>query len=490
MYRILAPLFFIVSTFISVSQTIITEKTIQAPGKQLGVFNAFGTKSVVSGAGPSGSGLTAAFEVADVAGDGFVVRKDYVFTKYNENLEKEWEKEIDKVYGLQAMPKAFMIGKKNMGVFFVQLKRNPSRSEIHITRLDTKGNTLQTELKIENKYDEIVHAYINEEGLNILTVLVRKKEKKAIYTLYTCAAKNLASKIKEIPLPFDTYEVEHSYDIDDVQYYQWSLTKELDTKLILQKTYFKDIEKSKKKEHILQTIELDKKGQVSNLKNYPFAGNEESKFSSARLEYDDQLNQLYVFGHMTTNSNRYIEGLYVSKYDYTTTRILFGNLIAFKKINELIPSTQNVKEKINLLQSNLFSINAFEKGSYHFDHQNHSLTLYLFEDAKGLLKGQVSLNLVTFDSNGVIQKIDQMKYKNHVLIFNNYQLVPESITKLYTSKDSPKATSLDFIHSFSQKTDPKFFFWNIFPRKDLAYDLLISMKEDNGEIKAYKISSK
>lgn len=40
------------------AQKILEEKTIQSPGKSLGVFSVFGTKSVVSGAGPSDSGIT------------------------------------------------------------------------------------------------------------------------------------------------------------------------------------------------------------------------------------------------------------------------------------------------------------------------------------------------------------------------------------------------------------------------------------------------
>ena len=37
------------------------------------------------------------------------------------------------------------------------------------------------------------------------------------------------------------------------------------------------------------------------------------------------------------------------------------------------------------------------------------------------------------------------------------------------------------------KTDPKFFFWNIIERKEKEYDILISVRESNAEINAYKI---
>jgi len=431
--------------------------------------------------------LTAAIEFADIEDNGFVIRKDYQFTKYNENLEKEWEKEIDKVYGLQALPNGITVGNKRLGIFFVQQKRNPSFAEIHVTRFDEKGNTVQTTFETDKQHDKVLHSFVNEKGLNLVTCAVKKREKKIIYSLITFATKDLKSSVSMIPLESTEYETENSSSVA-IQQYNWTFLKELPDRVVYQKAYFKDIDKSKKKELVLKTVEVSSPGEIANLRTYSFQNREESKFSQARLELDEKTNELYVFGYMSTNvRNQYVDGLYVAKYNYATGNPIFNKQLPFSKIAELANSAEQ-KEKIHKSFDQIYPVSYFQPGSYFFDEQNHALRLFIFNDAKGIFKDKLSLNSVSFDANGEVTEMEGLAYKNHPIVFSDYRLTPLSVTPLSPRKQAPKTTPMDFINSFSGKSDPNFFFWKMMPRKAQNYDILVSVKERNAEIIAYKIS--
>ena len=183
-----------------------------------------------------------------------------------------------------------------------------------------------------------------------------------------------------------------------------------------------------------------------------------------------------------------MDGLYLSKYNYVNGNKLFSKQIEFSKIGEKITVSDGQKKSIRKNLGEIYPLDYFPQGSYFFDEQTHSLRLFIFNDASGIFKNKLDLNAVFFDANGEITEVDKTVYQNHVITFEDYRLVPKTVTAFSQKKGSTKNTPLDFINSFSGKTDSDFWFWTIMPRKDQNYDILLSVKESNSEIKAYKLS--
>ncbi|HEX8547775.1 MAG TPA: hypothetical protein VF691_12490, partial [Cytophagaceae bacterium] len=268
-------------SFSTFSQEVLLEKVIQPAGKKLGMYSKFGVKSIVPGTGASSSSFPPAIEFTEVKNDGFAIRNEYTVTKYNENFEKEWTKEFKKIYGLQSLPQSKSLGSKAEGLYFIMEKKNPSFSEITITRFDQKGEMLQTVFPIEKKYDGVIHYYLNENGLNLITYFLNRKQKKMDYSLISFAPKDLKSTIKALAIESDLYEVDkYTFADPNLKYVFLEAT---DGKIILQKSYFKDIPKSKKKEAVIKTIEIGNNGEVSKPVSYSFLAKDDSRFFNPQL---------------------------------------------------------------------------------------------------------------------------------------------------------------------------------------------------------------
>lgn len=466
-------------------QEILLEKVIQPAGKELGIFGLFGVKSIIPGTGSSSSDFPPAIAFTEVKNDGFVIRRGYEFTKYDENGEKQWSNEIKKIYGLQSLPSSLCLGSKTEGVYFIMQNNNPSFSEITITRFDKDGKMLQVVYPVKKQHDGVIHYFLNEKGLNFLTYRFDRKERKMGYSLISFAPSNLAATAKSLPIEFDSYEIEN-YRIEnsDLRYYFLSADQD---KIILQKSYFKDVAKNKKKELIVKTVEIDVQGKVSNPISYPFLAKDDSKFLAPQLVFDKQENSLRIFGYMTINSsNQFIDGVYVYKYEYSTGKNIFSNQIELKQLGQLIDS-RDTKNKIHKGFGQIYPVGYFDQQTYQYDNINKNLQLYIFDKAKGFFKNKMTLFATNINSIGEISKIEELVFDHNPLAFPDYISTPISISLLYENAAVEKKTAMGFINSFAQKPGNNLLLWSFFERKEKAYDILISVNESNSKITAYRL---
>src|SRR6187402_459646 len=127
-----------------VSAQVISEKEIEKPtGKKSGIYGKFGLNSAVKGGGngPLSNRMVAAAEVTKLKDNGFVIRTDYSFSKYDDNGDKQWTTEVKPFMGLQNQPQDVTIGDKS-GLYFIELKQM-NGTDFFITRLDNQGRILQ-----------------------------------------------------------------------------------------------------------------------------------------------------------------------------------------------------------------------------------------------------------------------------------------------------------------------------------------------------------
>lgn len=470
----------------SYAQKVIKEKVLFPSGKSLGLIGPFGLKSAVNGAGPSNNyNLTPSLELTDVKNDGFILRKDYTFTKYNNDLEEQWETKIDKVYGLQSMPYSYTIGDEK-GVYFIQISNNPAKfNQLHITRFDSKGQIVETRFTTNKLFDGISTYFLTKDGLSLLLVKVGKKEKKVNYSLVSFSAKDLSSNIKDIKLETDDYELK--WALQDKGEYLWSDLITTDSKTILIKSYFKDIEGSKLKEMILKTIEMTPSGIISNPKNYTFEPTTiaDTRYYTPTIEFDTLHNELYAFGLMKIESKNFINGLYVNKFDYKNTSALYRKEFEFSNFTQYIPDN-SVRDKIHFTMANVFPISTFIKNTKLLDMEKQELRLLLFNDSKGLLKNQVKMTGVRLGKDGSLNYVEDVLYKNNLGLFNPQYLIPEQYTIHWKSPNYiAKGLSWDFLNGLTSKMDPNYVVCNIFTKK--GFDIITYVREKDGEIKAFKL---
>jgi hypothetical protein len=476
--------FLLFSSF-SYSQKVIQEVVLSPAGKSLNLISVWGLKSAISGAGPTNNyHLTSSLDFTDVENGGIMLRNQLKFTMYNEGLAKQWEVEIKKVFGLQAMPYSLTMGTKN-AMYFVQVAQQPSFNNIHITRFDAQGQFIQTMFPIERKYDGIAGSFVNSSGLNMIMYKFNKKEKNIKYTLVTFPPANLVAKEKNLALEHNEYEIEKAGN--DLEAYTWSALAINDNKMVLSKSYLKYKEGSKEKDLVVKTAEMTEDGTVSIPKEFSFVPTalKDTKYIVPAVELDTLHDELYIYGMMMVENNSRVNGIYVNKFDYRTGTAVYRREIPFNLFNQLIPEKDR-RESIHFSFREIFPVLTFVQSTSYLDVPNQGLRLLLYNDSKGLLKDQLKLTGIRLNKNGDLELIEEYIYKNNIATFNDYYLIPEKRT-VYWKDNNPNYQSgpLDYINSLGAKMDPEYTLCTIFYKKD--YNMVVYVREKDSEIKAIKL---
>lgn len=484
--------FFILSLFWllsynTYSQKIIQEKVLSPAGKSLNLISVFGIKSAFQGVGPGTEyDLTPALDFIDVKDGGFIIRNNFKFTKYSDDLVEEWEVEIKKAFGLQALPNSFTKGNKN-AMYYVQVSNSPGFNDIHVTRFDAKGQYIQTQFPVARKYLGITGSFVNRFGLNLILYNFDKKEKKITYTLITLSAADLSIKEKNLLLEHDDYENEKGGNFK-LPLYIWGQIDAKEDQIVLIKCYLKEKEDSKAKELIIKTVELSADGSsVSIPKQFTFVPttDKETRYIAPSVRLDTLNNEFYVYGMMMIEDRLRVNGFYVHKFDYKTGTSIYRREVPFSLFNQLIPEKDR-REAVHASFRDVFPVTSFIHATSYLDMPNQGLRLLLYNDSKGLLKDQLKLTGIRLNKNGDAEMIDEYIYKNNIITFYNFYLSPEKRT-VYWQDNNPnyKLAPLDYINSLSGKIDPDYTLFSIFYKKD--YNLVVSIREKDGEIKAVKL---
>jgi hypothetical protein len=465
----------------SFGQELVEERIIENPGKKLGMIGKYGIESAVRGTGIT-PGLIPALGFANIKDDGFLIRKKYKFTKYSESLNKQWEAEIKNAYGLQSLPSCKTIGNKN-GIYFIEISNHPAKfNQLHITRFDSSGQMVKTRFTTKDKYDGSAGDFVTEEGCHMLLYKFNKMEKDVSYTLVSFSSKDLSFKEKAVLLDSSPDEFEQS-----IKYVARVVFSD---KLILSKFSFEEITNSKKKAWALKTIEMNFNGDIANNKIYPFQPTmADSWYAYPDIKMDTIHNELYIFGMiMDERSIYFINGCYVKKFNYASGNMIYNKEIDYRKFNkEYSPDT--TKESLVLFKkSNVFSNTYFSDAAFDIEMSNQVLRLMLYKYSTGMYLDRVGMTGIRLDKNGDIIQVEVLAYKNNIERYDDYWLIPEKITTIYTAPDFSmlKKTPLDFVHSLSTKMDPEFVLCSIFKKKD--FDLVVCIRERDGEIKAFKLA--
>jgi hypothetical protein len=476
MNRIITSIILLSFSISSYAQKVIQEKILVNAGKELGLIGGSGVKTVIKGAGMNSYNLISALDFTNIIDDGFLIRKKYVFTKYNESMDKQWEVELEKTYGLSSMPYSKTIGNK-FGIYFLEISDNPvSFNQIHITRFDSKGQIVQTRFTTGKKYDGAVTDFVTKDGYHTLLYKIDQKAKTINYTLVSFSSKDLSFKEKPVSLESDLYEIENSQE----QKLIWGTVIPFGNKIILTKNYFKDIPGSRKKEVVLKTIEMDFNGSLTNSRSYSFeATSPDTKYEQPKIMLDTIHNELYVIGTMMVDNITFTNGIYVKKYNYSSGSIIYNKELNFKNFKQYVPE-QAKKQSVDYDQ--IFPIASYLHLGCFLEMDNRVLRLLVYKYAT---RNNTEIRL---GQNGELIQAKGLIYKNPYGAFSGYELIPEKINPLYEAPDLSKlkTTPLDFVNSLSNKMDTDLVLCSVFEKKEC--NIVVYIREKDGEIKAFKLA--
>lgn len=474
-----------VTTFskVSFSQKIIKENTLFSVDKKLGLISKYGLRSVIKGIGPNNnSNLTPALEITNIDDNGFLLRNEYSFTKYNDNLEQEWETKIEKIYGLQCLPQSYTIG-NNKGIYFIQISNNPLNfNQLHITRFDNNGKSIETRFNTNKLYDGVSAYFINNDGLFVIMYKILKDEQKINYFLLRFSQKDLSTNIKDINLEYDEYEGSNvSYEKKE---FIWKYLTKKGNKIILFKKYIKKNKGAENNEFIIKTIEINFNGEISNLKKIdlkPLTSSFDKSYYTPTIEFDTIHDEIYLIGVFNIKRDKHTSGLYLYKYNYTENTPIFKKEYEYDNLSSIIPDNSLVEKTCKAIKLNSIT---FDNNTKLLDMEKQELRLYLFYQLNGRYQNKM-LGL-RFSKNGDLNYIDNFNYSTYLSYFDPQYLVPKEYNFYWKSSDYYyKSSPFDFITSLTGKMDSKFVICNIFTKKD--FNIVTYTNDKKGEIKAFKL---
>jgi len=489
MKKILFSLFVLLSIQ-SFSQVVLEKELQKASDKKLGVINNLGMKSFFGGLGEVSNTLVGKFEVTKLKNNGSIIRLGNTFTKYDENMNKEWSTEYPFPITGSALPSNISLGDES-GFYFIMEREYSKPEGFYVTKFDNAtGKYIQQKYAIAVS-NQIVASYLTSTGLNIINFQYDKNEDKITYKLISFS-KTLGVTEKVLDLKTDTFEKENFYG---KPVYAWRQIKILEDKVILKKDYYKK-EKEEKNEqgrYIIKTAEVDFSGNVSNEKN--IVSDMKGNRKSPTIEISDDGKVLYSFGYLNIKNNIYADGLYIHKIDYKTSEYIFKKEIDFTNV---VNSIEIEKSPMNA--NEMYPVFNFIEGSYEFNNNNGELNFMLRKSqASGI--SNMSVYSLNVDSTGAVTSLYDIKYPANIIMIKRYHYVvgqyvstadnggfffnPISVKKLYSSTRSTVVSPLEYIYEHADENATVNNFWCV-RKADNGY-LILKISDTTSEIIGYKL---
>ncbi len=476
----------------TVSAQVISEKEIEkATDKKSNLYGNYGLKSAVGGAGTSNT-MVASVEVTKLKDNGFVIRKQYSFAKYNDNGDQQWVTPIKPFMGLQNQPQDVSIGDKS-GFYFIEQKQM-NGNDFFITRFDNEGKIIQKRHMPAAKNTENVSFFVNEKGLNIVHLEIYKKEKQT-YKLLTFSAKDLNVSEKVLTsLSPDAYELDKTSSVYP-RLMSWNQLKVVDNKVVLFKSYKKEEKEQNLDLYVVKTIELSFSGEVSNPQSFNVEAT--SKYRLPSLEMTKDGKTLFVFGYTSIKSEPTTDGLFIQKIDYSTNsyvfkkEYLFSNIAPGKSIEDRHFSFYKLYPVLNLVE-----------GAYEFTNNNEEFTFFLFKSLKTGMSNAFLYSL-NINKEGTVTSLNTNKYDISPLSYKRYIgfiedkrmytnyvhnggffMPPMVSEKMYSIGESAVVSPLEYIASHPD-LEGKGILWAVVPSDDSNW--LIRFEDANSSIKLIKL---
>lgn len=489
MKKILFSLFILLS--IQAFSQVILEKELQkASDKKLGVINNLGMKSYFNGLGAVSNTIIGKFEVTKLKNSGSIIRLGNTFTKYDENMDKQWSIEYTFPKTDASLPTDISLGDES-GFYFIMEEQYNSAEGFFVTKFDNATGKYIQQKYVTGVYSKIVASYITSTGLNIVNFQYDKKTDKITYKLISFS-NTLGVTEKVLDLKTDTFEKENFYGNP---VYTWKQLKTLEDKVILKKVYYKKEkeQKSDQARYIIKTVELDFSGNLSNEKIILSDVTANRRFPAIEISDDGKV--LYSFGYLNIKNNVYADGLYIYKIDYNTSEYLYKKEIDFTNV---VNSIEIEKSPINA--NEMYPVLNFIEGSYEFNNNNGELNFMLRKSqASGL--SNMSVYSLNIDSTGTVTSLYDVKYPANIIMIKRYHYVagqyvstadnggfffnPISVKKLYSSSRSTAVSPLEYIYEHADANATVNNFWCV-RKADNGY-LILKISDLTSEIIGYKL---
>lgn len=470
------------------SQTKVQkEQVLSSSGKDLGFISASGVKSASGGPATNMFFCTPGLGVTNIKNSGFLIREGYKFTKYNDQYLKEWEKEIEKTYGYSLdAPRGESVGDQE-GIFFYEYTTASSKwlKNFSVTFFDNKGNPVQKAYKLEEKPSGVAGSFLNAKGLNILLYNVSKTD--ITYELLTFSRQSL--QMNREPLALHSDPLEAKTHKKHFIYLGWGIMNTQDDKTILAKSYFvpDDVEisfflnENPAKKFVCKTIELGTDNKLKNPKDFTVKSlSINGSCLNPQLFYDATRDEIYA---METYMNSYTThgGVYFLKFKYSTGENLTStttatnqSLQAFSDGTALARDYEDPHSKKVTLYSTRKIVYYSKSGTFDFWNLN-GLAIRNYEYFWARFDNSANqLTAATFVYNISPGQVGQLS------------VFPKEINNFAVLKEPHKANPIDLIFDLTKQIDVKKTAYSIVEKPD--HYTVITISEDKGEFKAYKIN--
>ncbi len=450
----------------------------------INAFIATGTKTIYakSASGPIAGSLTPRLEIAQVP-DGFFIRTDFHVRKYNDNLKLMWEADLKKSFTLQAQPSDILIG-DDKNCYFIEYAAS---RDISLNKVDAKGQVYQSEFK-----DGAGSPFILDNKLFLLNSKVEKKTKKIITTCsYIDYAKSsmISSKLN---LPYSDYEHRAEASGNNTSFHGWTVTDKMRNEHeLLKKVYFKDGQDSKKrKELIIETIEVDSKGETSNYLKWNFNAeliDDDRKFMEPNLAFDNVNNELVIFGYMSIDKNS-LNGLYFLKFDYGSQDLLFAKEFKF---SDILKSSDSKKTHSSIPKRVGADIPlGLSSDDYYINKKDKIFSIQIITNYRNT---NTTYYEVKFDKYGDHVQTALVEYNTYNFNYpeglKSRPIFHEILMKDTTRPHFINAQTMaeDFIISHAEESKSEVY---TFPINRDTYSIALYYNEDKGEFSAIKLNRK
>ncbi len=450
-------------------------------------FNKAGTNTPYSPKtqGSTTSSLPSRIEVTDVP-DGFLIRTDFNLKKFTFTGDLQWEVNLKQEFKLFHMPYMVTVGDSEITYVF-EMQTNPFKAKkIKISTIDNSGKlsekVLESDLnafrtgKLAEGIKNTLNIYTSGGKLKVLAKSSDNKEKKILYRLYTYSNEKSTLNYTKLELPVSDYENNEADKIAaQNKSLMWNYLTNFNGKEIFYKRYFKDIKKSKKKEAVINIIELsnNKLGEVKSLDFNPNIMGDEIKFSEPSFLINQWDNSINLIGSMEIN-NRKLNGLYLMKYNFESFTSEYSREYYFIKI--LKPEIKTDLKPHYTIPEQVHRVYPldFREEDVVFSPTNHlSLRIVTNYNLRSITFFELG-----FNPGGEHIKTDLIQYSANLSLLNKVIPTPKVYEKVWADGSSDNNSVWEYINL--QAKDDKSFntFWH--PVKYSPQPRLVKIDQEKG----------
>ncbi len=459
------------------AQEILKEQVLEKRDKlqimtYQGLIQTAGGKTQISDATPM-------IEITDLPTEGFIMRFDYKFTKYNNDFKKEWEFDLGLKRGLYGFPEGNTVGTEN-GFYFFDFKKGYRIFDFYVAKV--QNGKLIAEITNDIKIGQaryITHFLGNNGDLNILINRGEYGELKYELLTFNQSTLKLTQEIVDLEV-LGNEKREYGF-----RKYLWNELTHFNNKKLLVKSYVQE-------DHslMLKTCELNNDGSVSNLTQYkpPLEINGHLVYEPNYL-FDSTYQELYIYGLYFTevNINPKCRGIYVMKYSYPDGEMIYNKIHSLDELKAYnFDAAEDYEKQIISVLPFFWSLNNIYCTT---ETPNQGMRLFLIKSIKWI-KHDYSMNSIKLDQDGNIIQLDEVHTSFDPPMYMPFRLNHNSHKTLWKSEDASlkgwKKSVIDFTTSYSNNPDFLDVLWSILPRE--KYNIVIAFNEKKSEIRAYQVS--